>query len=148
MKIGIDIRSTLKKTTGIGKYTIDLINALARIDLENTYYLYSRKKIFDFKKTLPKLPGVNFSHSIDSFKKGPGKILPDADVFHTSSYDLKKPKRAKYIVTVHDVITKAYPYGHGAKTIKEVNEKLLRVLDEVDILVADSHNTKEDLMKY
>jgi len=148
MKIGIDIRSTLKKKTGIGKYTLNLINALAQVDAGNSYYLYSRKGILDFKRRLPGLPGGNFSHSVDYFKRGPGAVLPDVDVFHTSSYDLGKPRADKFIVTIHDVIVKAYPHGHSEQTIKEVDEKLKRVLYEADVLVADSHNTKADLIRF
>lgn len=148
MKIGIDIRSTLKKQTGIGKYTLNLIKALAGADASNGYYLYSRKKFLDFKRRLPSLPGANFSHKVDYFKKGPGRVLPDLDVFHTSSYDLDKPKGARFIVTIHDVIIKAYPYGHSENTIKEIDKNLDRVLDEADILVADSRNTKSDLMGF
>ena len=148
MKICIDIRPTIKKTTGIGKYTLHLINALAEVDSKNNYYLYSRKKILDFKKRLPGLPGANFSHRVDYFKRGVDATLSDIDVLHTSSYDLDRPKKAKYIVTVHDVIIKAYPHGHSEKTIKEIDEKLKRVLGEADALVADSHSTKKDLMKF
>lgn len=148
MKIGIDIRSTLKNKTGIGRYTLNLVNALAQVDAENNYYLYSRKRILDFKRHLPELPGANFSHRVDYFKRGPGAVLPDMDVFHTSSYDLQRPGRARYVVTVHDVIIKAYPHGHSEKTIKEIDERLRRVLGEADVLVADSHNTKADLMRF
>lgn len=148
MRIGIDIRSTLKKSTGIGKYTLNLVNALAQVDSKNHYYLYSRKKILDFRRRLPRLPAANFFHRVDYLKKGPGRLLGDVDVFHSSSYDLKKPKNARYIVTVHDVIIKAYPHGHSAKTIKEVDDKLARVLDEADVLVADSHSTESDLMRF
>ncbi|MDO8603493.1 MAG: glycosyltransferase family 1 protein [Candidatus Omnitrophota bacterium] len=149
MNIGIDIRSTLKKQTGIGKYTFNLINALGQIDKANDYYLYSQKKLLDFKRRLPKLPAGNFHHCVDYFKKGPDKVLPEPDIFHTSSYDLTKPRKAgKFILTVHDVIIKAYPYGHSEKTIKEVDGELKRVLGEADLLIADSHNTKSDLMKF
>ncbi len=141
MNIGIDIRSTLKKTnTGIGRYTLNLIKAISEIDRKNNYYLYSRKKLFDFKKHLPKLPGKNFRHV---------RNLSEMDAFHTSSYDLERPKKArKFIVTVHDVIIKAYPAGHSEKTIKEVDTQLKRVLSEADLLIADSHNTKSDIIKF
>ena len=141
MRIGIDIRSTLKKTnTGIGRYTLNLINALGKIDKNNSYELYSRKKFFDFKKRLPILPGKNFRHARD---------LPELDVFHTSSYDLGRPKKLKkFIVTIHDVIIKAYPHGHDEKTIREVDTRLKRVLSEADLLIADSHNTKSDIVKF
>ena len=149
MKIGIDIRPTLKKTiTGIGTYTLGLINGLAEIDKNNEYYLYSRKKILDFKKFLPKLPGPNFSHSVDYFKKGPKRILSDVDIFHTSSYDLEPPPRAKFIVSIQDVIIRSYPYGHNKRTIGEIDKKLIDVLDRADILIAVSYNTKSDLMRY
>ncbi len=148
MRIAIDIRPTLKKSTGIGKYTSNLINALAEVDLKNNYFLYSRKKILDFKRKLPKLPARNFHHAVDYFKKGPNRILSDIDIFHTSSYDLAKPKGSKFILTVHDVIIKAYPYGHNEHTISEVDQKLRKSLSEVDIIVADSYNTKSDLIKF
>jgi len=148
MKIGIDIRSTLKKSTGIGKYTLNLINALAEVDSQNNYFLYSRKKLLDFKRRLPKLPARNFHHSIDYFKKGPDRVLPNVDVFHASSCDLQRPKRARFILTVHDVIIKAYPYGHSKHTINELDGRLRRTLSEADAIVVDSYNTKSDLMKF
>jgi glycosyltransferase involved in cell wall biosynthesis len=95
------------------------------------------------------LPAWNFKHYVDHFEKGPDKILPELDVFHTSSYDLTGPKKAKkFIVTVHDVIIKAYPHGHDEKTIKEIDGQLKRILGEADILITDSCNTKSDLMKF
>ena len=149
MQIAIDIRSTLKNTTGIGKYTLNLVNSLAEVDKKNNYYLYARKRLLDFKRRLPKLPARNFSHRIDYFKKGPDGVLPEVDIFHTSSYDLERPKKAKkFIVTIHDVIIKAYPFGHSEETISEVDTKLKRVLDQADLFVADSYNTKVDLIKF
>ncbi|MFC1667215.1 glycosyltransferase family 4 protein [Candidatus Omnitrophota bacterium] len=150
MKIGIDIRSTLKKTrTGIGRYTINLVNALAGLDNVSHYYLYSRKKILDFKRRLLELPRANFHHCADYFKKGPEKVLPsDIDIFHTSSYDLEKPKKARFIVTIHDVINKAYPHGHTERTIQEIDARFEQVLPNADALVADSYNTKSDLVKF
>ncbi len=148
MKIGIDIRSTLKKKTGIGRYTVNLLNALADLDEKNSYYLYSSKKIMDFRRGLLRLPGANFSHRVDYFKRGPSAVLPEVDVFHTSSYDLQRPGKARYIVTVHDVIIKAYPHGHSERTIREIDDKLRRVLGEADLLVADSYNTRSDLLKF
>jgi glycosyltransferase involved in cell wall biosynthesis len=149
MEIGIDIRSTLKKTnTGIGRYTLNLIKALSEIDQKNSYYLYSRKRLFDFKRKLPVLPGKNFRH-VKILPVGDRHACPLLDVFHASSYDLPRQGKAKkFIVTIHDIIIKAYPYGHSEKTIREIDEQLKRVLDEADLLIADSYNTKFDLMKF
>ncbi|MFA4991727.1 MAG: glycosyltransferase family 1 protein [Candidatus Omnitrophota bacterium] len=148
MKIGIDIRSTLKSSTGIGRYTINLIKALAAADTKNSYRLYSRKRIFDFKRRLPPLPGKNFSHRVDYFKRGINAVLPDMEAFHTSSFDLERPKKARYVVTIHDVIVKAYPFVHEPRTISRIEGQLKKILDDADSLIADSHNTKSDLMKF
>lgn len=148
MKIGVDIRSTLKKPTGIGRYTLSLINTIAKVDSSNEYYLYGKKKLLDFKRRLPVLPGENFFHCVDYFGKGPDRVLPNVDLFHTSSYDLQKPKKARFLVTIHDVIVKAYPYGHSRRTIEEIDSKLRNILGEADSLIADSYNTKSDLMKF
>ncbi|MFH1479383.1 MAG: glycosyltransferase family 1 protein [Candidatus Omnitrophota bacterium] len=149
MKIGIDIRSTLKKTrTGIGNYTLDLVSSLAKIDSLNDYCLYGRKKLIDLKRKAFKLPGPNFRYIMDYLNRGPYKIFKDLDVFHTSSYDLKRPKGARFFVTVHDVINKAYPEGHDTKTLKEIDEKLKYTLSEADTLIADSLNTKKDLIRF
>lgn len=147
MKIGIDIRSTLRQATGIGKYTLNLINALAKVDRENRYYLYSRKKILDFKRRLPRLPGANFSHCVDYFKRGPDAVLPDIDTFYTPSYDLERPKKGRFIVTIHGV-TKAHPFGHSKRTVEEIDKRVRRVISEADVIVTDSYNTKSELLEF
>jgi len=53
MKIGIDIRSTLKKPTGIGQYTLGLLRGLKSIDKENSYYLYCMKNLLSRHKKVP-----------------------------------------------------------------------------------------------
>ncbi|MDP2939862.1 MAG: glycosyltransferase family 1 protein [Candidatus Omnitrophota bacterium] len=148
MKIGIDIRSTLKQRTGIGQYILSLINHLAKIDLENKYFLYSKKKIIDRKRKLPKLPGQNFSHRIDYFSFGPDKLLKDVDIYHTSSFDLKPPQRCQLVLTVQDVINKAYPKGHTQDTIKTIDRQLKEVLPLAKRIVVDSECTKRDLLKW
>lgn len=148
MKIGIDIRSTLKQKTGIGQYTFNLINNLAEIDSLNKYYLYSRKKIIDRKRKLPKIPGKNFHHRVDYFSFGPEKMLKDVDIFHSSSYDLNKPKHAKLVLTIHDVIHKIYPQAFNPETVEFIDKQLKRIISYVSWVIADSLTTKEDFLKW
>ncbi len=148
MKIGIDIRSTLKQKTGIGWYTLNLINNLARIDTLNRYFLYSKKKIIDRKRKLPKIPGKNFHHRVDHFSFGADKLLKDVDIFHSSSYDLKKPKHAKLVLTVHDVIHKVYPAAHSRQTIDYIDRQLHDILPQTSMIIADSQITKDDFLKW
>ncbi|MFH1354897.1 MAG: glycosyltransferase family 1 protein [Candidatus Omnitrophota bacterium] len=148
MKIGIDIRSTLKQRTGIGQYTLSLINNLARIDPVNKYLLYSRKKIIDRKRKLPKIPGENFHHRVDYFSFGPEKLIKEVDVFHTSSYDLKKPKHAKLVLTIHDVIHKTFPSAHTKETIASIDRMLAEILPQTSVIITDSQTTKDDFLKW
>jgi len=148
MRIGIDVRSTLKRRTGIGQYTLNLVNHLAKIDQKNEYFLYSKKRLFDRKRKLPKLTGKNFSHIVDRFSKGPAGVMKGIDIFHSSSFDLVKPKDSKLILTIHDVIIKSYPQGHTRETIENIDSQLKNILGKVDTIIADSYSAKNDLLKW
>lgn len=146
MKIAIDVRSTLKKKTGIGYYTLNLVNALAGEDKSNSYFLYSYVKPFDFKRRLPLLPGENFKHRRDRFKFKPEESLKGMDIIQTSSYDMNPPSGSRIITTVHDVIPFFFPEGYDASYIRKYPDYLKRALDKTSAIVVDSSNTKRDLV--
>lgn len=148
MKIGIDIRSTLKRKTGIGYYTVNFINYLGKADIRNNYYLYSEIGLFNRNKKLPDLPGNNFRHKINRLKLSPAFILRGLDIFHTSSYDLSLPRNTKLVLVIHDVIHKAYPDGHTAQTIREVELKLTTALTKANKIIVSSLTTRNDLLKF
>lgn len=148
MRIGIDIRSTLKQRTGGGQYILNLINHLAKCDTSSKYFLYSRKKIIDRKRKLPKIPGKNFHHRVDYFSFGPERILKDIDIFHTPSFDLFPPRKPRFILTVHDVINKAFPAGHREETLLTIDRQLSGVLSLADRIIVDSECTKNDLLRW
>jgi hypothetical protein len=54
MKIAFDIRPLMKKKTGVGYYTENLVKALLAIDKRNTYVLYAKKSFFSKSKAVPK----------------------------------------------------------------------------------------------
>jgi glycosyltransferase involved in cell wall biosynthesis len=147
MKIGIDVRSTLKekKKTGIGYYTLNLINNLALVDPENQYFLYSYIKPFDLKRRPPALPGPNFHHRLDRRSFRPGATMKDMDVFHSSSYDIPKIGSAKLVNTIHDIIPLVHPGDFTEEFLKKLENNIKRILDESDLVVASSNNTKKDL---
>lgn len=148
MKIGIDIRSTVKRKTGIGYYTLNLINSLAAADKKNQYFLYSKISFLNRKKISPLLPGENFEHLTNRLKLSSRWVLRDLDVFHTSSFDLFKPRGVKLVLVVHDVIHRVYPSGHAYQTVERVEKDLLRILPQADRIVVPSLATKNDLLKF
>ncbi len=149
MKIAIDIRSVLKKQpAGIGYYTLNFIGALAKIDKLNSYILYSKLRPFSKKKKLPPLPGENFKHKKDYFGLGPPELLKAVDVFHSSSFDIKPPKGAKFVFCLHDIIPKAFPQGHTRDTIARMDNLLAGALSLADCIAVDSEATRQDAAKY
>lgn len=150
MKIGIDIRSTLKpaQRTGIGQYTINLVNAFAEVNSQDRFYLYSRKNPFNRRKRLPRLPAKNFAHKVDYFKCNLDKIIGKVDVFHTSDYRFLKPRHGKIIVTIHGLSTKSSPEEHTRETVDKLNKELEDMHTRVDALIAVSNFVKEIIIKY
>ncbi|MGB3112594.1 MAG: glycosyltransferase family 1 protein [Candidatus Omnitrophota bacterium] len=149
MKIGIDVRSTLKRKrrTGIGYYTLNLVKHLAAADPENQYFLYSYIKPFDFKRRLPELPGPNFRHRLDRLSFRPEIKMKDMDVFHSSSYDVPPLESAKLVTTIHDIIPLMFSEGFPEEYLKKLENDIKKVLKESDLVVVDSINTKKDLQE-
>jgi len=145
VKVGIDIRSTLKRKTGVGYYTLNLINSLADIDTGTSYHLYSYIRLLDFKRRLPKLPGSNFKHRVDRLGFKPSLKMKDVDIFHTSSYDIPKFGNVKLVTTIHDIIPLVYPEGYPKEVLRGLEEKVKRVLSESDLIIVDSKSTGKDL---
>ncbi|MCK4249767.1 MAG: glycosyltransferase family 4 protein [Candidatus Omnitrophica bacterium] len=153
MNIAIDIRSTLKaQTTGIGYYTLNLIRHLSRIDTQNKYNLYCRRRLLSRKKILPDLPGANFRHMVNFLGLPDKWFLRDLDVYHSSSYDILPQGKVKKVITVHDLIPKisqtTTQNWHPNQVIKEFDRLIKTVLAEADKIIVTSNNTKKDLLEY
>jgi glycosyltransferase involved in cell wall biosynthesis len=145
MNIAVDIRSTLKNRTGIGNYTFGLVNALAGIDSENTYFLYSYIRLFDRKRKLWPLPGNNFRHRVDRLSFSPERAFRDVDVLHTSSYDMPASRTYGLFTTVHDLVPLIFPKGYSDEYLMRLEKDLKRVFAESKVIIADSMNTRQDI---
>ncbi len=149
MRIAINCRSILKpQRTGIGRYTYHLIEALARADHANDYFLYALRGIFDFKRVNPSSPAPNFKVRRDCFSLGPEKICGPVDVYHLPSPDFLGTLRCKVVVTVHDLIDKAYPQSHTPQTIDLSDRKMKDVVARADKIICCSQTTRDDLHRF
>lgn len=127
MRVAIDLTplESGHKRRGIGFYTKRLSEKLQEVDKENKYVLFSQ-----------------------------GQKIPDADIVHYPYFDLlfhtlPFVKKAKTIVTIHDVIPlifkEFYPAG--------VRGSLRFLLQELSLfsishVITDSLNSKKDIQKY
>ncbi len=148
MRIAINCRSFLKKQyAGIGRYTYNLVQSLAEIDKQNQYFLYAKKGLFDFKKSLPKPPAQNFSLKWDFLNRGLQKTLKKMDIYHAPSLENMDIHGPRIIVTVHDLVYKKFPAGHTAETIETTRKQLHQITRRADHIICCSQSTKEDLLE-
>ncbi len=108
MKILIDARLYGLENAGLGRYLINLIDELVRLDDENEYVLLLRKKYFNELK-LPKncekvLADFRHYSFIEQIKLPVliKKINPS--IVHFPHFNVPLVFRGKYIVTIHDIL--------------------------------------------
>lgn len=148
MHIAINGRSILSsQQTGIGRYTYNLIQGLLNISPEHRLTLYTRKDIFAFKKKLPVFEG-QYKVRYDYYGRGIDRCLPTADVFHSPFPAVLDPMRAKVIVTIHDLVYKAFEQGHTETTLHLTDKQIKSFLPFVKKVICCSENTRRDLHRF
>jgi glycosyltransferase involved in cell wall biosynthesis len=122
---------------------------LSECDKDNEYQLYVPKGLFGFKKKFPNFNVKNFISRVDRFNRGPARTLKNVDVYHCPSPGpLEAPIGAKIIVTVHDVIIKAFPDGHTQQTIETGLNQFEELKDKASKIICCSKSTVHDLKRF
>jgi len=148
MNIAIDIRSTLKKPTGIGQYTLALLKGLTRIDKRNLYHLYCKKNIFSRHKKIPRIKARNFKVRNDRFNRGIMNTMPDIDIFFSPSADFLDTQGIPNVININDLRFRAYPRLCDKSHIDYRDNRIKRVLKSAQKITCISNNTKKDLLKF
>ncbi len=141
--------------TGTGRYAASLVAAIARLDSCNEYVLLTTRTRHG---TAAKAYGHNFYRRPipcdDRLLKGLwltiGRptietLMGDVDVFHATNIDFVPSKRAKRVVTIHDVSFLSHPWYFPAKDRWLHRRALLRSLREADRIIAVSEETAKQL---
>lgn len=107
MKILIDARMYGLENSGIGRYLINLLGELEKIDTRNDYIIFLRKKYFDaltFPKNWIKICADFRHYSISEQLFLPGIIKKQkADIVHFPHFNIPIFWRGKFVVTIHDM---------------------------------------------
>ncbi len=153
MTIGIDASRTAKPIkTGTETYSTELIKALAKIDRQNDYILYSPKSLDD---KLPKLPS-NFQIKILPFGKLWTQIrlswefltAKKPDVFFVPAHTLPLVYPSKTVVTLHDVGFKHFPELYSPVDLIYHNWAMGHSVKRASQIIAISEFTKNDLVRF
>ncbi len=156
MRIAIDYTPALRQGAGIGRYTRGLVAGLAEIDRENQYTLFSageRPSIGDwppnFRQCTSTIPARWLTVGWHRLRLPiPAELLTgDCDLYHSPDFTLPPLRRARGLVTIHDLSFLRVPEcadpGLRAFLEKAVPAAVIRARR----VLADSENTRQDLVE-
>jgi glycosyltransferase involved in cell wall biosynthesis len=158
MRIAIDYSAAVNQRAGVGRLVRNQILALADMDADNEYRLvYARPN----KGSAPQFPHArNFArHEIPLTERylsilwHRAKVPMPADwlsgpvdVYHSPDFVLPPLRHAKGILTVHDLAFLMRPDCADERLRKYLEEVVPRSVQRADFIIADSENTRNDLL--
>jgi len=163
MKIGIGASLVSGQKVGVAVYADELIKNLAKFDRKNEYIIfpfndYSFLENFDdyhvpvkrnFKRVWSGWNKVIVRKLWFGNKTLRKIVLPKLDLYHATSFTYPIEGLAKKVIfTVHDVSFYTHPQFHLKQNIDHCDANVRRAVKEAALILADSENTKLDLIKY
>jgi len=159
MRLGLDVTAAVAQGAGIGRYTRELVRALAAADPHNAYRLFFASRTRPHP--LPPLP-PNFRvtalpfHDIWLARLWHRARLPlpvetfigPVDVFHSPDFTLPPVRRGtRTLLTVHDLSFVRDPASAAPGLRAYLNTVVPRSVARADHVLADSQATKDDLVE-
>ncbi len=150
IKVGFDISQTAHRG-GVAVYTTKLAYYLQKNPNLDMRFFYSslRKPYTGDLKNVRKfiLPPTIFEFMFNDLRMPTIEtFLGDIDIFHSSDWT-QPPSKAKKVTTYHDVIPLKYPEWSMDKIVSVQKRRLQIVENEIDMVIADSIATKNDLLE-
>ncbi|MGB1018746.1 MAG: glycosyltransferase family 4 protein [Chitinophagales bacterium] len=158
MKIGIDAKRIFLNKTGLGSYGRNLINGFNKLNIEDDFFLYGtgKSRLIDFshlkenfKIFISKARVKAFWRSyaiLDNLKKD------EVEIYHGISnelpFSLKKQKKIKKIVDIHDLLFLRFPNFYTLTDRKMFEFKTKFACEIADKIIATSKATKQDIISY
>ena len=164
MRIGIDYTSAVNQSAGIGRFTREIVRALARIDHENEYFLFyaqgssSRSKVQRLDPLVGDSPNflerpipvsdrtmtiiwhrLGLPLAVDLFT-GP------VDVFYFPDFTRAPLRRGRSVVTVHDLGFLLVPDCADAGLRTYLEKVVPESVSAADFVTVVSENTRNDVI--
>lgn len=157
MHIGLDYTSALRQRAGVGRYTRGIVAALGNLDHDNQYTLIVPRDADNIPPATPlpaarllRLPFTDWSLTI-AWHRLRLPLYVDLftgalDLFHSPDFVLPPVRRARTIVTVHDLSFLLYPQYATQGLVSYLTAVVPRSLRQADLVLADSAWTRQDLI--
>jgi glycosyltransferase involved in cell wall biosynthesis len=176
LRVAIDCTAAVRQGAGIGRYTRELVRALLALDHDDEYILLAATgslpgRTFErLNVTLPNLqpPTSNLQPLTSNVRWRPVPVtdrllniiwhrlrlpLPaelltgPVDVFHSPDFTLPPLARARSLLTVHDLSFLRHPESAHPAQRAYLVRTVPRSVARADHILADSQNTKDDLVE-
>ncbi len=158
MRVGVDYTAAINQSAGIGRFVRCLFGALTELDQTNEYVLLHAAPPPGRPAALPAAPNVSrrelrFNERIMNIVWHRLKIpfpvdllTGPLDIFHSPDFVLPPVRQATTILTVHDLGFLLYPECADQRLRAYLEQAVPRSVARADYIVADSENTKNDLV--
>lgn len=154
MRIGIDARLYSPRFGGIGRYTQELIDHLARIDQENEYLLFFNEE--DYSQYLA--PNARFGKRRVTAKKDTLQeqtaFVKDLhreqlDIMHFTNLDVPVLYKKPMIVTVHNLSSIKFPESSKQGFFQKIQNSMMmnNILANARRFITVSQTVKEEAIK-
>jgi glycosyltransferase involved in cell wall biosynthesis len=152
LKIAINSRMYLEKGTGVPNYIACLYQACLRIDPSNQYVFFqpNRSRTLGDTQIASAPAGLAGAAWFDTVQAQKLTRAHRPDIFHGPSHilPLRKLSGVKYVVTVHDLAFRVLPEQYEWRHRLYYGWQVARSLRMADLVVADSHNTRRDVLRF
>lgn len=147
-RIGIDARLTYYRVGGTSSYIRYLLDALERLDRDNTYTVFqSRKAREQLVPRLRHFPLWTPSHHRLERLALSVELLPHRlDVLHSPDFIPPLRGAKRHIITVHDLAFLLWPEHMTTESRHYYNDQIKMAVTHADHILAVSEATKRDLV--
>lgn len=160
MRVGIDYSAAINQRAGIGRLVRSQVRALAEIDHANQYVLLHPRPNREWAGIGAFPTASNFTRRELAIRERWLTIiwhrarlpLPadwlcgPVDIFHSPDFVLPPLRHARGILTVHDLAFLLHPECADSRLRAYLEEVVPRSVHQADFVVADSDNTRNDLI--
>ena len=159
MKIAINCAFFQPRGGGIKEYIQNLVENLSRLDKENEYVLYVLDDYYDYArehlKTEFRIKRVPFKGSglfnviyrsvFERFFWAKEEKREKWDIFHSPFFHSPIPKKAKLLLTVHDMRFFRYPETYTFLRYQFLKRAVKKSIEKADKIISISQFTKDEI---
>ncbi len=155
MHITIDYTSAIRQRAGIGRYTRNLVSALADADHDNKYTLFCAgdgpepapwPANFGVRATRVSSRALAVGWHKFHLPITAERFSGDSDVFHSPDFTLPPLRTARGVVTIHDLSFLRVPQCADPRLRDYLTENVPRSVKRATQVLVDSSNTKQDVV--